>query len=88
MTAVTPLPRTGAVLFDVRDDSRTMRLSRHGDVWVFSTWLRGRCVSSFQLAGSGVAELIAELARGLADGADDWSTTTLATGAGETVRLG
>jgi hypothetical protein len=46
-----PLPRLGEVFFDVRGDSRSMRLSWYGDtgVAVFSIWQGGRCTGTFRL---------------------------------------
>lgn len=66
------------MLFDVRDGARTLRISRHADVWVLSTWIGGDCVSSFRLGRDAVADLIAELARGLAVADDEWSPAKLA----------
>lgn len=46
-----PLPRLGEVFFDVRGDSRSMRLSWYADtgVAVFSIWQGGRCTGTFRL---------------------------------------
>ncbi|MDR0345884.1 MAG: hypothetical protein LBI49_22800, partial [Nocardiopsaceae bacterium] len=46
-----PLPRLGEVFFDVRGDSRTMRLSWYADtgVAVFSIWQGGTCTGTFRL---------------------------------------
>lgn len=67
MTAVSPLPRVGEVLFDVRDGGRTLRVSRHGRLWVLSTWVGGDCISTFQLDRADVAALVNELVCGLAE---------------------
>lgn len=46
-----PLPRLGEVFFDVRGESRSMRMSWYGDtgVAVFSIWQGGRCTGTFRL---------------------------------------
>lgn len=46
-----PLPREGEVFFDVRGESRTMRLSWYADsaVAVFSIWQGNRCTGTFRL---------------------------------------
>ena len=46
-----PLPRLGEVFFDVRGDSRSMRLSWYADtgVAVFSIWQGGTCTGTFRL---------------------------------------
>ena len=46
-----PLPRLGEVFFDVRGESRTMRLSWYADtgVAVFSIWQGGTCTGTFRL---------------------------------------
>lgn len=46
-----PLPREGEVFFDVRGESRTMRLSWYADssVAVFSIWQGNRCAGTFRL---------------------------------------
>jgi len=43
-----PLPRLGEVFFDVRGESRTMRLSWYADtgVAVFSIWQGGTCTGT------------------------------------------
>jgi hypothetical protein len=77
MTAVAPLPRVGDVLFDVRGGARTLRISRHPNLWVLSTWDGGRCISTIHLGRSDIAALIAELAHELADGEAAWSRVNL-----------
>jgi hypothetical protein len=46
-----PLPRLGEVFFDVRGESRSMRLSWYADtgVAVFSIWQGGTCTGTFRL---------------------------------------
>src|ERR1700691_3452858 len=46
-----PLPRLGEVFFDVRGDSRVMRLSWYADtgVAVFSIWHGDTCTGTFRL---------------------------------------
>src|ERR1700738_1714196 len=46
-----PLPRLGEVFFDVRGNSRTMRVSWYADtgVAVFSIWQGDTCTGTFRL---------------------------------------
>src|SRR6202020_717554 len=46
-----PLPRLGEVFFDVRGNSRSIRLSWYADtgVAVFSIWQGGMCTGTFRL---------------------------------------
>ena len=66
-----PLPRLGEVFFDVRGDSRSMRLSWYGDtgVAVFSIWQGGRCTGTFRLPVDELPRMMATL-RGGPDGSD------------------
>src|ERR1700689_3382455 len=61
-----PLPRLGEVFFDVRGDSRSMRLSWYGDtgVAVFSIWQGGRCSGTFRLPVDDLDRMVATLRRG------------------------
>lgn len=69
MTAVHAFPTHGDVLFDVRDDGRSLRIGWHpaDGIVVLSIWRHGNCVSTCQLAGEDVPRLITRLAEGLAD---------------------
>jgi len=61
-----PLPRLGEVFFDVRGDSRTMRLSWYAntDVAVFSIWQGGRCTGTFRLPMDELGRMTEILQRG------------------------
>src|SRR5215469_15558612 len=61
-----PLPRLGEVFFDVRGDSRSMRLSWYADtgVAVFSIWQGGRCTGTFRLPIDDLPRMIEILQRG------------------------
>jgi hypothetical protein len=61
-----PLPREGEVFFDVRGESRTMRLSWYADssVAVFSIWQRNRCTGTFRLPFADLARMVATLQAG------------------------
>src|SRR5579875_2460232 len=55
-----PLPRMGEVFFDVRGDSRTMRLSWYADtgIAVFSIWQGGMCTGTFRLPNDHLPRMI------------------------------
>ena len=61
-----PLPREGEVFFDVRGESRTMRLSWYADssVAVFSIWQGNRCTSTFRLPFGDLARMVETLQAG------------------------
>ena len=61
-----PLPRLGEVFFDVRGDSRSMRLSWYADtgIAVFSIWQGGRCTGTFRLPMDDLARMTEILQRG------------------------
>ncbi|MBO0771581.1 MAG: hypothetical protein J2P35_08990, partial [Actinobacteria bacterium] len=61
-----PLPRLGEVFFDVRGDSRTMRLSWYADtgVAVFSIWQGGTCTGTFRLPIGDLPRMVEALQRG------------------------
>ena len=61
-----PLPRLGEVFFDVRGNSRSMRLSWYADtgVAVFSIWQGGMCTGTFRLPIDDLARMIEILQRG------------------------
>ena len=61
-----PLPRLGEVFFDVRGDSRSMRLSWYADtgVAVFSIWQGGTCTGTFRLPMDDLSRMIEALRRG------------------------
>jgi hypothetical protein len=61
-----PLPREGEVFFDVRGESRTMRLSWYADssVAVFSIWQGNRCTSTFRLPFGDLARMVETLEAG------------------------
>jgi hypothetical protein len=61
-----PLPRLGEVFFDVRGDSRSMRLSWYADtgIAVFSIWQGGMCTGTFRLPMDDLSRMIDILRRG------------------------
>jgi hypothetical protein len=61
-----PLPRLGEVFFDVRGNSRSMRLSWYADtdVAVFSIWQGGKCTGTFRLPMGDLNRMIEILQRG------------------------
>src|SRR6266568_1333610 len=61
-----PLPRLGEVYFDVRGESRSMRLSWYADtgVAVFSIWQGGTCTGTFRLPIADLPRMIDALQRG------------------------
>jgi hypothetical protein len=61
-----PLPRLGEVFFDVRGNSRSMRLSWYADtgVAVFSIWQGGRCTGTFRLPMDDLPRMVEILQRG------------------------
>ena len=61
-----PLPRLGEVFFDVRGNSRSMRLSWYADtgVAVFSIWQGGTCTGTFRLPMDDLSRMIESLRRG------------------------
>jgi hypothetical protein len=61
-----PLPRAGEVFFDVRGESRTMRVSWYGDtgVAVFSIWNGGTCTGTFRLPIPELPRMIEALSSG------------------------
>lgn len=61
-----PLPRLGEVFFDVRGESRTLRLSWYADtgIAVFSIWRAGRCTGTFRLPLADLPRMIEILERG------------------------
>ena len=61
-----PLPRLGEVFFDVRGNSRSMRLSWYADtgIAVFSIWQGGRCTGTFRLPMDDLARMTEILHRG------------------------
>jgi hypothetical protein len=65
-SAAAPLPRAGEVFFDVRGDSRTMRLSWYAGtgVAVFSIWQGGNCTGTFRLPLADLPRMIETLRLG------------------------
>jgi len=66
-----PLPRLGEVFFDVRGNSRTMRVSWYADtgVAVFSIWQGDTCTGTFRLPIPELPRMIEALAQGPPDAA-------------------
>jgi hypothetical protein len=61
-----PLPRLGEVYFDVRGESRSMRLSWYADtgVAVFSIWQGSTCTGTFRLPIADLPRMVEALQRG------------------------
>jgi hypothetical protein len=61
-----PLPRLGEVFFDVRGESRSMRLSWYAGtgVAVFSIWQGGTCTGTFRLPITELPRMVAALRQG------------------------
>jgi hypothetical protein len=61
-----PLPRLGEVFFDVRGDSRTMRVSWYADtgVAVFSMWQGDTCTGTFRLPIPELPRMVEALSEG------------------------
>ena len=59
-----PLPRLGEVFFDVRGNSRSMRLSWYADtgVAVLSIWQGGMCTGTFRLAIADLPRMVRDAA--------------------------
>ena len=71
-----PLPRLGEVFFDVRGNSRSMRLSWYADtgVAVLSIWQGGMCTGTFRLAIGDLPRLVETLQRGPAGRQAGWDS--------------
>jgi hypothetical protein len=69
-----PLPRLGEVFFDVRGNSRSMRISWYADtgVAVLSIWQGGMCTGTFRLAIADLPRMVETLQRGPAGQRRDW----------------
>ena len=69
-----PLPRLGEVFFDVRGNSRSMRLSWYADtgVAVLSIWQGGMCTGTFRLAIADLPRMIQTLQHGPGAPRPDW----------------
>jgi hypothetical protein len=70
------LPASGAVLADVRGDSRWMRVTWHDDpgdppLVVLSIWRDGKCSATLRLARADVPALVSVLVDGLSDTSPD-----------------
>jgi hypothetical protein len=71
-----PLPRLGEVFFDVRGDSRSMRLSWYADtgVAVLSIWQGGMCTGTFRLAIADLPRMVETLQRGPGGQRREWDS--------------
>jgi hypothetical protein len=71
-----PLPRLGEVFFDVRGNSRSMRLSWYADtgVAVLSIWQGGMCTGTFRLAIADLPRMVATLQRGPGGPRPEWDS--------------
>jgi len=75
-----PLPRLGEVFFDVRGNSRSMRLSWYADtgVAVFSIWQGGMCTGTFRLPIADLPRMIETLQRGPSGQRAEWDDSMAA----------
>jgi hypothetical protein len=75
-----PLPRLGEVFFDVRGNSRSMRLSWYADtgVAVLSIWQGGMCTGTFRLAIADLPRMVQTLQRGPGGQRPEWDAETQA----------
>ena len=73
-----PLPRLGEVFFDVRGNSRSMRLSWYADtgVAVLSIWQGGMCTGTFRLAIADLPRMVQTLQRGPGGLRPEWDAET------------
>jgi len=73
-----PLPRLGEVFFDVRGNSRSMRLSWYADtgVAVLSIWQGGMCTGTFRLAIADLPRMVETLQRGPGGQQPGWDAET------------
>jgi hypothetical protein len=71
-----PLPRLGEVFFDVRGNSRSMRLSWYADtgVAVLSIWQGGMCTGTFRLAIADLPRMVETLQRGPGRPRPEWGS--------------
>jgi hypothetical protein len=78
-----PLPRLGEVFFDVRGNSRSMRLSWYADtgVAVLSIWQGGMCTGTFRLAIADLPRMVQTLQRGPGGPGPEWDAGAPAAGA-------
>ena len=79
MAEVSALPAKGGVVFDARNQGRSLRVGWHPTerLVVLSIWHANRCVATCQLTRVDAASLVAELESGLADlPAEPWTTPT------------
>jgi hypothetical protein len=71
-----PLPRLGEVFFDVRGNSRSMRLSWYAEtgVAVLSIWQGGMCTGTFRLAIADLPRMVETLQRGPGGPRPEWDS--------------
>ena len=71
-----PLPRLGEVFFDVRGNSRSMRLSWYADtgVAVLSIWQGGMCTGTFRLAIADLPRMVETLQHGPGGQRPQWDS--------------
>ena len=79
MEEVSPLPRSGDVFFDPRDEGRFLRLSYHAElgVYVVSLWRDDVCLGTHRLSVQDVPRLLHALTTPLAAEATGQSTVNL-----------
>ena len=84
-----PLPRLGEVFFDVRGNSRSMRLSWYANtgIAVFSIWQGGTCTGTFRLPMDDLSRMVDSLRRGMNGGPGDDNAAGPAALGGQRPRL-
>src|SRR6185437_5856359 len=84
-----PLPRLGEVFFDVRGNSRSMRLSWYANtgIAVFSIWQGGTCTGTFRLPMDDLSRMLDSLRRGMNGGPGDDTAAGPAAISGQRPRL-
>jgi hypothetical protein len=85
-----PLPRLGEVFFDVRGDSRTMRVSWYADtgVAVFSIWQGDTCTGTFRLPIPELPRMVEALTQGPPGRAESAAQTRLDRGPSDLLPAG
>src|SRR4051794_25279661 len=78
MAQVSALPATGGVVFDTRDDGRSLRVEWHpnDDLLVLSTWRGNSCVATCHISRTDAVALIGDLVDGLAVKPAPWTAPT------------
>jgi hypothetical protein len=81
MEPVSPLPRSGDVFFDPRDEGRFLRVAYHSEMAVFvvSLWRDQTCLGTHRLAAADLPRLLHALTTPLATDAARSATVNMST---------